>query len=103
MADSSTITRRAAAAGGPVTGTLPICKSCVLDVRLFKTATLNDLACAYSSNGSAAYSLWSGYCQRYMCANGYYYYWSGWDTTTDCNPYPISATECPNGTCKPSY
>lgn len=49
---------------------------------------------------NADYDYFEGYCQKYVCSNGYYYTGPFW-TWGECVPDPIYWPPCPGGTCVP--
>lgn len=87
--------------GGGNTGQNPVptCVDCAVDVKLDKQKSVQDLGCGFSTGGNAPYSIFRGYCQRYQCANGYYYSFSGWSPTGLCEDHLEEQTNCPSGSC----
>jgi len=78
---------------------LPACLNCRVDVTLEKQKSVQDIGCGFSTAGNAPYSIFSGYCQRFQCDNGYYYSFSGWSPTGNCEDHLEEDTGCPSGAC----
>jgi len=83
-------------------GTTPVkaaCVNCRVDVSLEKQKSVQDIGCGFSTGGTAPFSIFSGYCQRFQCQNGYYYTFSGWAPTGRCEDHLEEDTGCPSGSC----
>jgi len=91
----------AAEPGGAKPFTLPGCDGeCSADQQIGKERTVIDTVNCKPNNPNMDQI---GTCQKFKCANGFYYRFSGWMSVI-CVDYTVTQSNpiCPQGTCEPA-